>query len=48
MSIGGGAHGVAATVDGAELVQALDATVSDVTEPEAPRVVGVPELVATS
>ncbi|WP_315093311.1 YbaK/EbsC family protein [uncultured Cellulomonas sp.] len=36
VSIGGGAHGVAASVDGADLVQALDATVADVTEPEAP------------
>jgi Cys-tRNA(Pro) deacylase len=36
VSIGGGAHGVAATVDGADLVKALDATVSDVTEPEEP------------
>ena len=34
VSIGGGAHGVAATVDGAALVHALDATVSDVTDPE--------------
>ena len=37
VSIGGGAHGVAATVDGAELVKALDATVADVTEPEPER-----------
>jgi Cys-tRNA(Pro)/Cys-tRNA(Cys) deacylase len=36
VSIGGGAHGVAATVGGADLVRALDATVSDVTEPEVP------------
>ena len=36
VSIGGGAHGLAATVDGAALVHALDATVSDVTEPEPP------------
>lgn len=35
VSIGAGAHGVAATVDGAALVQALDAQVADVTEPEA-------------
>lgn len=35
VSIGGGAHGVAATVGGADLVRALDATVSDVTDPEA-------------
>ncbi|HUX71609.1 MAG TPA: YbaK/EbsC family protein [Cellulomonadaceae bacterium] len=34
-SIGAGAHGVAATVDGDDLVTALDATVADVTEPEA-------------
>src|SRR3954469_15489222 len=33
VSIGGGAHGVALTVDGAELVAALGATVADVTEP---------------
>ena len=33
VSIGGGAHGVALTVDAAELVAALDATVADVTEP---------------
>ena len=33
VSIGGGAHGVALTVDAAELVTALDATVADVTEP---------------
>src|SRR3954454_5537215 len=34
VSIGGGAHGVAANVDGSELVKVLNATVSDVTEPE--------------
>ncbi|MEZ0446487.1 aminoacyl-tRNA deacylase [Cellulomonas sp. ICMP 17802] len=34
VSIGAGAHGVAANVDGAALVHALGATVSDVTEPE--------------
>jgi Cys-tRNA(Pro)/Cys-tRNA(Cys) deacylase len=34
VSIGAGAHGVSASVDGAELVSALDATVADVTEPE--------------
>ena len=34
VSIGGGAHGVAANVNGADLVHALDATVSDVTDPE--------------
>jgi Cys-tRNA(Pro)/Cys-tRNA(Cys) deacylase len=33
VSIGGGAHGVALTVDADELVAALDATVADVTEP---------------
>ncbi|MBO3085295.1 aminoacyl-tRNA deacylase [Cellulomonas fengjieae] len=33
VSIGGGAHGVAANVDGAELVRALAATVADVTDP---------------
>src|SRR5690625_1169455 len=32
VSIGAGAHGVAATVDGTELVTALDAQVADVTE----------------
>jgi Cys-tRNA(Pro) deacylase len=32
VSIGGGAHGVAFTVDAAELAQALNATVADVTE----------------
>lgn len=32
VSIGGGAHGVALTVDTTELVQALNATVADVTE----------------
>ncbi len=34
-SIGAGAHGVAATVGGDDLVAALGATVADVTEPEA-------------
>jgi Cys-tRNA(Pro)/Cys-tRNA(Cys) deacylase len=34
VSIGAGAPGVAATVDGDELVQALGATVADVTDPE--------------
>ena len=34
VSIGAGAHGVAATVDGDELVRALGATVADVTEAE--------------
>ncbi len=33
VSIGGGAPGVALTVDAAELVAALDATVADVTDP---------------
>ena len=33
ISLGGGAHGVALTVDAAELLAALDATVADVTEP---------------
>lgn len=34
MSIGAGAHGVAATVDGSRMVLALGATVADVTDPE--------------
>jgi Cys-tRNA(Pro) deacylase len=33
VSIGGGAHGVALTVEAADLVRALDATVADVTDP---------------
>lgn len=33
VSIGGGAHGVALTVDADALVRALDATVADVTDP---------------
>lgn len=33
VSLGGGAHGVALTVDAAELVERLGATVADVTEP---------------
>jgi Cys-tRNA(Pro)/Cys-tRNA(Cys) deacylase len=33
ISIGGGAHGVALTVDATELLDALDATVADVTHP---------------
>ena len=33
-SIGGGAHGVAATLDGDDLVLATEATVADVTDPE--------------
>jgi Cys-tRNA(Pro)/Cys-tRNA(Cys) deacylase len=32
VSIGGGAHGVALTIDAGELVNALDATVADVTD----------------
>ena len=34
ISIGAGAHGVAAGVDGSALVRALGATVADVTDPE--------------
>ncbi|WP_062301122.1 aminoacyl-tRNA deacylase [Demequina subtropica] len=37
VSIGGGAHGVAATVDTQQLVEVLDARIADVTEPVAPR-----------
>ncbi|MDR7233872.1 YbaK/EbsC family protein [Agrococcus sp. BE272] len=37
VSIGGGDHGVAATVDGDALVAHLGAQVADVTDPEAPR-----------
>lgn len=37
VSLGGGAHGVAVTVDAAQLVQALGAVVADVTEPAQPR-----------
>jgi Cys-tRNA(Pro) deacylase len=37
VSIGGGAHGVALTVDADALVEALGATVADVTEPAGPR-----------
>ena len=33
VSIGGGAHGVGATVDALDLTTALDATVADVTDP---------------
>jgi Cys-tRNA(Pro) deacylase len=33
ISIGGGAHGVALTVDAAALLAAIDATVADVTDP---------------
>lgn len=32
ISLGGGAHGVALTLDAAELIRALDATVADVTD----------------
>ena len=39
VSLGGGAHGVALNVDATELVTALNATVADVTEPSAPKVV---------
>jgi Cys-tRNA(Pro)/Cys-tRNA(Cys) deacylase len=35
VSIGAGAHGVAATVDGDDLVTSLDATVADVTDDRA-------------
>jgi Cys-tRNA(Pro)/Cys-tRNA(Cys) deacylase len=37
VSIGGGDHGVAATVDGDALIAHLRAQVADVTEPEPPR-----------
>jgi Cys-tRNA(Pro) deacylase len=33
VSVGGGAHGVALSVDAGDLVEALEATVADVTEP---------------
>ncbi|HET6560744.1 MAG TPA: YbaK/EbsC family protein [Marmoricola sp.] len=33
VSVGGGDHGVALTVDAGQLVEALDATVADVTDP---------------
>ena len=33
VSIGAGAHGVAATVDARDVIEALDAQVADVTEP---------------
>ena len=36
VSVGGGAHGVALTVDATELVTALNATVADVTEESGP------------
>ncbi|WP_051681878.1 aminoacyl-tRNA deacylase [Cellulomonas sp. HZM] len=36
VSIGAGAHGVAATLDGSALTRVLGATVADVTEAEAP------------
>ena len=35
-SIGAGAHGVSATIDGGDLVEMLNATVADVTQPIAP------------
>jgi hypothetical protein len=34
VSIGGGAHGVSATVAGADLIRVLDAQVADVTDAE--------------
>lgn len=34
MSIGAGAHGVSATVDGSQMVLSLGATVADVTDPD--------------
>ena len=34
ISVGGGAHGVGLTVDAGDLVQALDAQVADVSEPQ--------------
>jgi Cys-tRNA(Pro)/Cys-tRNA(Cys) deacylase len=36
VSVGGGAHGVALTVEADELVSVLDATVEDLTEPTGP------------
>ncbi|MFI2105401.1 aminoacyl-tRNA deacylase [Isoptericola sp. NPDC019693] len=36
VSVGGGGHGVSATVDGADLVRALDARVADVTDLDDP------------
>jgi Cys-tRNA(Pro)/Cys-tRNA(Cys) deacylase len=35
VSLGGGAHGVALTVDGSDVIQALSAHVADVTDPRA-------------
>jgi len=35
ISLGGGAHGVALTVDGGDVIQALSAQVADVTDPRA-------------
>lgn len=35
ISLGGGAHGVALTVDGSDVIQALGAQVADVTDPRA-------------
>ncbi|WP_137119697.1 aminoacyl-tRNA deacylase [Segeticoccus rhizosphaerae] len=37
ISIGGGAHGVAFTADGSDVIRALDAAVADVTEVSRPR-----------
>ena len=37
VSIGAGAHGVAATLDPTQLVEILDARIADVTEPLTPR-----------
>ena len=37
ISIGGGAHGVAFTADGSDVIRALAATVADVTEVSRPR-----------
>jgi prolyl-tRNA editing enzyme YbaK/EbsC (Cys-tRNA(Pro) deacylase) len=37
ISLGGGAHGVALSVQAADLVTALNATVADVTERAVPR-----------
>jgi len=34
VSIGGGAHGLSITVDGAELVEAVEAHVGDLTKPQ--------------
>ena len=45
VSIGAGAHGVAATVDGSQMVLALGATVADVTDPLDP---GTPDVARAS